>query len=139
MSLESLQDLARKWGLDASSPDIPGLTVPEIWSNSKTKKPKAIPWAMREKEGENIGMGIFPIIECISTQDVIPVPTREAVEREMTALLGKFSPTVQVSKTGDLDNLITAKHPPAEGERTKVNFSWPNYKVTSTLFSVCSL
>ena len=55
-------------------------------------KPKAVPWAMREQEGENIGMGIFPIIECVSTQDEPPVPTREAVEREMAALLGPPEP-----------------------------------------------
>ena len=91
-------------------------------------KPKAVPWAMREQEGENIGMGIFPIIECVSTQDEPPVPTREAVEREMAALLGKFSATAQVNKAADLESLILADNPPTEAARTKILFTWPKYK-----------
>ena len=65
------------------------LLVPEIWSTSRTSKPCNLPWALREQEGENIGMGIFPIIECIMAEDKVSVPTQEALEKEMSALLGK--------------------------------------------------
>ena len=128
MSMTNLAELTAKWKVKKNSPLIPGLLIPEIWSTSRTSKPRHLPWALREQEGENIGMGVFPIIECITAEDEVPAPTQEALEKEMSALLGKFVGTVQTNKPGELDRLVAADIPLDASAATTANWTWPKWK-----------
>ena len=135
--MTNLAELTAKWKVKKNSPLIPGLLIPEIWSTSRTSKPRHLPWALREQDGENIGMGVFPIIECITAEDEVPAPTQEALEKEMSALLGKFVGTVQTNKPGELDRLVAADIPlDASAERPLQSSEVPSLPTSSSSASV---
>lgn len=105
---DALTAKAQEWNVDPNAYDgLPVVVAKDEHTNHRGKK---IPMGITEQEGWNLGMGIVPIIECRTNEDVHNYPTREQVAAEFQAFMKEW-PQVNVHKleinqgTGVLESL----------------------------------
>ena len=125
-NLETVRELAGVWNLPTNSHQLPGVPIYSFYTrNARSLKAKTIQWGLREQQGENIGFGIFPAIEVPAAELQVPL-NREVIEREMIALLRRFTGTLAV-KLGDIETILAAEERPDTGLETRA-LTWPRYR-----------
>ena len=134
LNLEDLRKVASNWKMGSvNSEQMPGAPIYRFYARnaagtiSRTFRPLQLSWGVREEAADGWGIGILPFLEILGAIDKKRIPSRNALEKEMVALLRNFVPQAQYDNTQNVAEALAMETRP-ECPVAKVTAMWPKFR-----------